>query len=206
MFERFTDQARRALFFARFEASRLGGISIETEHLLLGLVRESKGVISRMFERCGVSGEAIRQDLENRSQFREKVPTSVEIPFSPETIRVLQFTVEEAERLQHGYIGTEHLLLGMLREESSTGARTLAKYGLHLERVRLEIVKLLREGADALEPSGPANQIDQITFLIDRIAFLVEQLLRAPAGSNEARDLGERALRDLEALKLQLRG
>ncbi len=204
MFERFTDQARRALFFGRVEASRLGGISIETEHLLLGLVRESKGVISRMFEQCGVSGEAIRQDLENRSQFREKVPTSVEIPFSPETIRVLQFTVEEAERLQHGYIGTEHLLLGMLREESSSAARTLAKYGLHLERVRLEIVKLLSERADVLEPSGLAK-IDRIAFLLDQIAFLVEQLLRAPAGSNEARDLGERVLRDLEALKLQLR-
>ena len=117
MFERYTERARRVLFFARYEASQLGSISIETEHLLLGLIREGKGLTSRIFARSHLSLENIRKEIEGRTVFREKVSTSVEIPFSAETKRVLQFAAEEADRLLHNYIGTEHLLLGILREE-----------------------------------------------------------------------------------------
>ena len=112
MFERYTERARRVLFFARYEASQLGSISIETEHLLLGLIREGKGLTSRIFARSHLSLESIRKEIEGRTVFREKVSTSVEIPFSAETKRVLQFAAEEADRLLHNYIGTEHLLLG----------------------------------------------------------------------------------------------
>ena len=112
MFERYTERARRVLFFARYEASQLGSISIETEHLLLGLIREGKGLTSRIFARSHLSLENIRKEIEGRTVFREKVSTSVEIPFSAETKRVLQFAAEEADRLLHNYIGTEHLLLG----------------------------------------------------------------------------------------------
>jgi ATP-dependent Clp protease ATP-binding subunit ClpC len=90
MFERYTERARRVLFFARYEASQLGSISIETEHLLLGLIREGKGLTSRIFARSHLSLENIRKDIEGRTVFREKVSTSVEIPFSAETKRVLQ--------------------------------------------------------------------------------------------------------------------
>src|SRR5215208_4586706 len=117
MFERYTERARRVLFFARYEASQLGSISIETEHLLLGLIREGKGLTSRIFARSHLSLENIRKEIEGRTVFREKVSTSVEIPFSAETKRVLQFAAEEADRLLHNYIGTEHLLLGILRED-----------------------------------------------------------------------------------------
>jgi catechol 2,3-dioxygenase-like lactoylglutathione lyase family enzyme len=147
MFERFTEQARRALFFARFEASQQGGTSIDTEHLLLGVLRESKGPISRILERYHVSGERIRNDVEGRSLFREKVPTYVDIPFTSETVRALHFAVEEADRLRHRDIGTEHLLLGLLREEASIAAKMLATYGLHLDGVRSEVVNLLNEAA-----------------------------------------------------------
>src|SRR5207302_1723395 len=109
MFERYTERARRVLFFARYEASQLGSISIETEHLLLGLIREGKGLTSRIFARSHLSLENIRKEIEGRTVFREKVSTSVEIPFSAETKRVLQFAAEEADRLLHNYIGTEHL-------------------------------------------------------------------------------------------------
>src|SRR5678810_1458327 len=119
MFERYTERARRVLFFARYEASQLGSISIETEHLLLGLIREGKGLTSRIFARSHLSLENIRKDIEGRTVFREKVSTSVEIPFSADTKRVLQFAAEEADRLLHTYIGTEHLLLGILREAVS---------------------------------------------------------------------------------------
>src|SRR5713226_8101667 len=129
MFERYTEQARRLLFFARFEASQLGNVCIETEHLLLGLT-------SHLFARSRLSPEDIRKEIEGRAVFREKVSTSVEIPFSPETKRVLQYAAEEADRLLHNYIGTEHLLLGILREERSVAATILMEKGMRLNTVR----------------------------------------------------------------------
>ena len=145
MFERYTERARRVLFFARYEASQLGSISIETEHLLLGLIREGKGLTSRLFARSHLSLENIRKEIEGRTVFREKVSTSVEIPFSAETKRVLQFAAEEADRLLHNYLGTEHLLLGILREERSVAASILMEKGMRLHAVREDIVQLLNE-------------------------------------------------------------
>ncbi|MGE0122590.1 MAG: ATP-dependent Clp protease ATP-binding subunit [Vicinamibacterales bacterium] len=145
MFERYTERARRVLFFARYEASQLGSISIETEHLLLGLIREGKGLTSRIFQRSHLSLDGIRKDIEGRTVFREKVSTSVEIPFSGETKRVLQYAAEEADRLLHNYIGTEHLLLGLLREERSVAASILMEKGMRLHAVREDIVQLLNE-------------------------------------------------------------
>ena len=145
MFERYTERARRVLFFARYEASQLGSISIETEHLLLGLIREGKGLTSRLFSRSHISLESIRKEIEGRTIFREKVSTSVEIPFSTETKRVLQQASEEADRLLHNYIGTEHLLLGLLREERSVASSILSEKGMRLNSVREDIVQLLNE-------------------------------------------------------------
>jgi ATP-dependent Clp protease ATP-binding subunit ClpC len=145
MFERYTERARRVLFFARYEASQLGSVSIETEHLLLGLIREGKGLTSRIFTRSHLSLENIRKEIEGRTVFREKVSTSVEIPFSAETKRVLQFAADEADRLMHNYIGTEHLLLGILREERSVAASILMEKGMRLQSVREDIQQLLSE-------------------------------------------------------------
>jgi ATP-dependent Clp protease ATP-binding subunit ClpC len=145
MFERYTERARRVLFFARYEASQLGSVSIETEHLLLGLIREGKGLTSRIFARSHLSLENIRKEIEGRTVFREKVSTSVEIPFSAETKRVLGCAAEEADRLLHNYIGTEHLLLGILREERSVAASILMEKGMRLHTVREDIVQLLNE-------------------------------------------------------------
>jgi ATP-dependent Clp protease ATP-binding subunit ClpC len=145
MFERYTERARRVLFFGRYEASQLGSVSIETEHLLLGLIREGKGLTSRIFARSHLSLEGIRKEIEGRTVFRDKVSTSVEIPFSVETRRVLQAAAEEADRLQHNYIGTEHLLLGILREERSVAATILMEKGMRLHTVREDILQLLNE-------------------------------------------------------------
>ncbi len=145
MFERYTERARRVLFFARYEASQLGSISIETEHLLLGLIREGKGLTSRVFARSHFSLESIRKEIEGQTVFHAKVSTSVEIPFSTETKRVLQHAAEEADRLLHNYIGTEHLLLGILREERSVAATILSEKGMRLSSVREDIVQLLNE-------------------------------------------------------------
>jgi len=152
MFERYTERARRVLFFARYEATQLGSTAIETEHLLLGLIREGKGLTSRIFTRSHLSLENIRKEIEGRTVFREKVSTSVDIPFSSETKRVLQFAAEEADRLLHTYIGTEHLLLGLLREERSVAASILYEKGMRLSSVREDIVQLLNEKTAPARP------------------------------------------------------
>ena len=156
MFERYTERARRVLFFARYEATQLGSSSIETEHLLLGLIREGKGLTSRIFARSHLSLDSIRKEIEGRQVFREKVSTSVEIPFSGETKRVLTFAAEEADRLLHTYIGTEHLLLGILREERSVAASILYEKGMRLASVREDIVQLLNEKTAPVRPEGNA--------------------------------------------------
>ena len=101
MFERFTERARRALFFARFEVTQLGATMIEPEHILLGLVREPKGLVARIFEQSGVSTAALTVEIASRQEFRERIPESVEIPFSTGTQRLLSYAAEEADRLTH---------------------------------------------------------------------------------------------------------
>ena len=147
MFERYTEKARRVIFFARYEASQFGAPAIEPEHLLLGLMREDKTLTGRFFPRAQVSIESIRKEIEGRTLLREKISTSVELPLAPETKRVLAYAHEESDRLQHRHIGTEHLLLGLLREDRSMAAEILYERGLRLNAVRDEIAR--QSGADA---------------------------------------------------------
>ncbi|MGH9943055.1 MAG: ATP-dependent Clp protease ATP-binding subunit [Pyrinomonadaceae bacterium] len=139
MFERYTEKARRVIFFARYEASQFGAPAIEPEHLLLGLMREDKTLTARFLARAHASLEAIRKEIEGRAPLREKISTSVELPLAPETKRVLAHAHEESDRLQHRHIGTEHLLLGLLREERSMAAEILYERGLRLAAVREEV-------------------------------------------------------------------
>ncbi|HYP54501.1 MAG TPA: ATP-dependent Clp protease ATP-binding subunit, partial [Pyrinomonadaceae bacterium] len=141
MFERYTEKARRVIFFARYEASQFGAPAIEPEHLLLGLMREDKTLTSRFLQRAQASLESIRKDIEGRAPLREKISTSVELPLAPETKRVLAYAHEESDRLQHRHIGTEHLLLGLLREERSMAAEILYERGLRLNAVREEVAR-----------------------------------------------------------------
>jgi ATP-dependent Clp protease ATP-binding subunit ClpC len=141
MFERYTEKARRVIFFARYEASQFGAPAIEPEHLLLGLMREDKTLTARFLARAAASLEAIRKEIEGRAPLREKVSTSVELPLAPETKRVLAHAHEESDRLQHRHIGTEHLLLGLLREERSMAAEILYERGLRLNAVREEVAR-----------------------------------------------------------------
>src|SRR5437762_10609449 len=147
MFERYTEKARRVIFFARYEASQFGAHAIEPEHLLLGLMREDKTLTGRFFPRAQISIESIRREIEGRTLLRERIPTSVELPLAPETKRVLAYSHEESDRLQHRHIGTEHLLLGLLREERSMAAEILYERGLRLNAVRDEIAR--QSGVDA---------------------------------------------------------
>ena len=149
MFERYTESARRAVFFARHEASQLGSASIETEHLLLGLTREGDRFIARLFSKSRLSMKQIRRDVESRSPSRGKASTSVEMPLSRESRRVLGHAAEEAERMRHDSIGTEHLLLGLMREEGSVAAGILTEMGLRVTVIREELVVRRNEMAAA---------------------------------------------------------
>src|SRR4249920_3724855 len=140
MFERYTEKARRVIFFARYEASQFGSPYIETEHLLLGLLREDKALANR-FLRSHAAVESIRKQIEGHTTIREKVSTSVDLPLSHECKRVLAYGAEEAERLSHKHIGTEHLLLGLLREEKCFAAEILHERGLRLSAIREELAR-----------------------------------------------------------------
>jgi len=150
MFEKYTEKARRVIFFGRYEASQFGGRCIETEHLLLGLLREDKSLTNR-FLREPTPVEAIRKQIEANTVVGEKVSTSVDMPLSDESRRVLSHAAEEAERLSHKHIGTEHLLLGLLREGSCFAARILNEHGVHLSAVREELARAL-QNAEVIEP------------------------------------------------------
>lgn len=138
MFERYTEKARRVIFFARYEASQFGSPYIETEHLLLGILREDKTLTNR-FLRSEV--ESIRKQVESQTTAREKTSTSVDLPLSNESKRVLAYAAEEAERLAHKHVGTEHLLLGLLREEKCFAAQILMERGLRASKVREELAR-----------------------------------------------------------------
>ncbi|MCU1286571.1 MAG: ATPase [Acidobacteriales bacterium] len=163
MFERYTEKARRVIFFARYEASQFGSPYIETEHLLLGLLREDKALTNR-FLRSHASVESIRKQIEGHTTIREKVSTSVDLPLSNECKRVLAYAAEEAERLSHKHIGTEHLLLGLLREEKCFAAEILHERGLRLGTIREELARTSQEKA------APASQRNRESSLLSEFS------------------------------------
>ena len=152
MFERFTESARRALFFARAEVTWLGGATIETDHLLLGLLRTSGGVTSQICAEAGVTYERAKKDAQTRASL-PRVDTNVEIPFSSDAKHVLERAAEEAGRLLHSYIGTEHLLLGLLHGAGHPAAVLLAAHGMELGAVRDDVVHRLNQ-LGASSPPG----------------------------------------------------
>jgi ATP-dependent Clp protease ATP-binding subunit ClpC len=139
MFERYTEKARRVIFFARYEASQFGSQAIETEHILLGLLREDKQLTQRFFQSAQQAVESIRKEIRDRAGLQDKVAASVDLPLSSSAKQVLTFAAEESDRLGHLHIGTEHLLLGILREEKSSAAQILHQRGLRLDRVREDV-------------------------------------------------------------------
>ena len=139
-FERYEPVARRAWFFARYEASERGSSSIEPEHLLLALLRDRQGSIARMLERLQLPVEAIRQAIRSRAAVRPKVPEPVRIKFSAVSLRVLLAAAKEADRLSHDAIGSEHLLLGILRHGESLAGSILVEHGATLTAARNGVV------------------------------------------------------------------
>jgi uncharacterized protein YbbC (DUF1343 family) len=139
MFERYTENARRVIFFARYEASLAGAQMIEPAHILLGMLREDKMLLKRFLPAPDDVAAALRDELTRRVAVREQISTSAELPLAPEAKRVLVYAHEEGSTLGHRHIGTEHLLMGLLREEDSVAAEALNRQGLSLDAIRKEV-------------------------------------------------------------------
>jgi ATP-dependent Clp protease ATP-binding subunit ClpC len=145
MFEKYNEKARRALFFARYEASKLGSRVIESEHVLLGVLREGEDIIKEMFSRFNVKPEQIRREVEGDRLFVDRISSSAELPLSEEAKKILAYASHEAESMLHQYVGTEHLLIGIMRVEASTAARILAGKGMNVYGIREETISILKE-------------------------------------------------------------
>ena len=138
MFERYTERARRIIFFARYEASALASSSIDTEHLLLGLLREGGGISGQIFTRTGLTYRTVQRELEARAGAPAPTSTSVDMPLSSEARRVLLHASDEAERMNAEHVDSEHLLMGLLSESEGLAADILTSKGVRLEEVREE--------------------------------------------------------------------
>ena len=138
MFEKYTEKARRVIFFARYEAGEFGSNSIETEHLLLGLLREDRALVSSLLP-ANVSMESLRARIEAQVERKEKIMTSVELRLSDESREVLIYAAEESNNLRHSHIGPEHLLLGLLHVTDSLAEKVLRENGVNSSTVRQQI-------------------------------------------------------------------
>ncbi|HEY3586351.1 MAG TPA: Clp protease N-terminal domain-containing protein, partial [Myxococcaceae bacterium] len=156
MFERFTDRARRVVVLAQEEARMLNHNYIGTEHILLGLIHEGEGVAAKALESLGISLEAVRQQVEEIIGQGQQAPSG-HIPFTPRAKKVLELSLREALQLGHNYIGTEHILLGLIREGEGVAAQVLVKLGADLSRVRQQVIQLLH-GYQGKEPAAAGAQ------------------------------------------------
>jgi len=154
MFERYTERARRVLFFARYESSECGSVSIEPTHMLLGLVRENQGLAAQIFSRAGLGAEEVRAEVEKLIGLREKIAKNVEIPFADRSKRLLLSAAEEADRLSHKSIGAPHLLLGLLRLDDEPVVAYLRDHGVTLDSAREQVAK---GWGDEDQPASPKH-------------------------------------------------
>src|SRR5947207_4849948 len=164
MFERFTDRARRVVVLAQEEARMLHHNYIGTEHILLGLIHEGEGVAAKALESLGISLEGVRQQVEEIIGQGQQAPSG-HIPFTPRAKKVLELSLREALQLGHNYIGTEHILLGLIREGEGVAAQVLVKLGADLNKVRQQVIQLLN-GYQSKEPAGTAAESTPSTSLV----------------------------------------
>lgn len=151
MYERFTDRARKVMQLANQEAQRFNHEYIGTEHILLGLVKEGSGVAANVLKNLDVDLRKIRLEVEKIVQSGPDMVTMGKLPQTPRAKKVIEYAMEEARNLNHNYVGTEHLLLGLLREQEGVAAQVLMNLGLKLEDVREEVLNLLGHGLEASE-------------------------------------------------------
>src|SRR6187397_1142517 len=178
MFERFTDRARRVVVLAQEEARMLNHNYIGTEHILLGLIHEGEGVAAKALESLNISLEAVRQQVEEIIGQGQAAPTG-HIPFTPRAKKVLELSLREALQLGHNYIGTEHILLGLIREGEGVAAQVLQKLGADLNRVRQTVIQLLSGytgGKEQVSAGGGTESAGQGSAVLDQFGRNLTQL------------------------------
>src|SRR5215813_3915111 len=154
MFERFTDRARKVMALANQEAQRFNHEYIGTEHILLGLVKEGSGVGANVLKNLDVDLRKVRLEVEKLVKAGPEMVTMGKLPQTPRAKKVIEYAIEEARNLNHNYVGTEHLLLGLLREHDGVAAQVLMNLGLKLEEVREEVLNLLGAGTESEEATS----------------------------------------------------
>ncbi|MDP9432223.1 MAG: ATP-dependent Clp protease ATP-binding subunit [Actinomycetota bacterium] len=179
MFERFTDRARRVVVLAQEEARMLNHNYIGTEHILLGLIHEGEGVAAKALESLGISLEGVRSQVEEIIGQGQQAPSG-HIPFTPRAKKVLELSLREALQLGHNYIGTEHILLGLIREGEGVAAQVLVKLGADLQRVRQQVIQLLSgyQGKEAAPAGGPAEGTPSTSLVLDQFGRNLTQAAR----------------------------
>jgi ATP-dependent Clp protease ATP-binding subunit ClpC len=179
MFERFTDRARRVVVLAQEEARMLNHNYIGTEHILLGLIHEGEGVAAKALESLGISLEGVRQQVEEIIGQGQQAPSG-HIPFTPRAKKVLELSLREALQLGHNYIGTEHILLGLIREGEGVAAQVLVKLGADLNRVRQQVIQLLSgyQGKQEATAGGPAEGTQSTSLVLDQFGRNLTQAAR----------------------------
>ncbi len=201
MFERFTDRARRVVVLAQEEARMLNHNYIGTEHILLGLIHEGEGVAAKALTSLGISLQAVRQQVEEIIGQGQQAPSG-HIPFTPRAKKALELSLREALQLGHNYIGTEHILLGLLREGEGVAAQVLVRLGADLNRVRHQVTHLVHGGkggdrptriaaGESLRLRGPgdlwvADLLSTLARLTERIEAIEHHLGLAESTSPEA--------------------
>ena len=179
MFERFTDRARRVVVLAQEEARMLNHNYIGTEHILLGLIHEGEGVAAKGLEALNISLEGVRAQVEEIIGQGQQAPSG-HIPFTPRAKKVLELSLREALQLGHNYIGTEHILLGLIREGEGVAAQVLVKLGADLNRVRQQVIQLLSgyQGKEAAPTNGPAEGTPSTSLVLDQFGRNLTQAAR----------------------------
>ena len=179
MFERFTDRARRVVVLAQEEARMLNHNYIGTEHILLGLIHEGEGVAAKALESLGISLDAVRSQVTEIIGEGQQAPRG-HIPFTPRAKKVLELSLREALQLGHNYIGTEHILLGLIREGEGVAAQVLTKLGADLNRVRQQVIQLLSgyQGKEPVSAGGPAEGTPAGSAVLDQFGRNLTQAAR----------------------------
>ncbi len=179
MFERFTDRARRVVVLAQEEAKMLNHNYIGTEHILLGLIHEGEGVAAKALESLNISLDAVREQVQDIIGQGQQQPTG-HIPFTPRAKKVLELSLREALQLGHNYIGTEHILLGLIREGEGVAAQVLVKLGADLNRVRQQVIQLLSgyQGKEAVQVGGENTAADKGSQILDQFGRNLTQAAR----------------------------
>jgi len=179
MFERFTDRARRVVVLAQEEARMLNHNYIGTEHILLGLIHEGEGVAAKALESLNISLDAVRQQVEEMIGQGQQAPSG-HIPFTPRAKKVLELSLREALQLGHNYIGTEHILLGLIREGEGVAAQVLVKLGADLNKVRQQVIQLLSgyQGKEPATSGGPQEGTPSSSLVLDQFGRNLTQAAR----------------------------